>query len=298
MNIVVIGSINMDYTLIVDQLPNREETISASAFYTSGGGKGANQALAAKRLGANVLMIGSLGKDSMGTILSENLKKEGIDVSGIKYVDKPTGNAMITVDKNGSNTIIVYPGANEELNYNWIEKFKDKIDDCEIVILQLEIPMDTVENSAKLAKKCGKTVILNPAPAKDIPFELYKYVDIITPNETELMRITGYSDVRQGAKELLKRGVKKVIVTLGDKGSYYADENEEYNVDPIRVHAVDTTAAGDSYNGALAVALCEGKSIKEALEFANIVGAVTTTKLGAQESLPFRSEVNELKNPM
>lgn len=294
MDVVVIGSINMDYTVKVNKLPQREETILATTFHVAAGGKGANQAVAARRLGANVLMIGALGNDNMGKELKEKLEDEGIDVSGIKFVDKPTGNAMITVDSSGSNTIVVYPGANEELDINWIEKYSDKIKNCDYVILQLEIPLETVLGAVKLAKKWDKKVILNPAPAKEIPEEIYKYVDIVTPNETELATITGNDDIKKGAEELIHRGARSVVVTLGDKGSYYIDSDNEMTISPIKVNAVDTTAAGDSFNGALAVGLCEGKDIAVALEFANVVGALTTTKIGAQVSLPYREEVDKL----
>lgn len=293
MNIVVIGSINMDYVLKVADLPQKGETVISTSFHVTGGGKGANQAVAARRLGAEVYMIGALGNDSMGKELSLKLENEGINIAGIKYVGVPTGNAMITVDEAGNNTIVVYPGSNAELDEKWIIKHEDIISKADFVVLQLEIPMNTVEAAVKLAKKHNRKVILNPAPAKEIPSEIYKYVDIITPNETELAALTGVSDVREGAKILLSRGAGSVVVTIGEKGCYYIDENTEKLVEGIKVDAKDTTAAGDSFNGALAVALSEGKSIGEALRFSNIVGALTATKIGAQDSLPHRKTVDE-----
>jgi ribokinase len=269
------------------------KTLTANNYHVSPGGKGANQAVAARRLGAEVLMIGALGNDSVGKDLYDRLQKEGINVSGTLFTETPTGNAMITVDEKGSNTIVVFPGANGKLDTLWIEKFKEEIKDADCVILQLEIPMETVEAAVKQAKACGTKVILNPAPAKSIPQEVYKNVDIITPNETELARLTGNTDIREGAKTLISNGVQQVVVTLGEKGSYYLSSEEEIFVEAVKIEAIDSTAAGDSFNAALAVALNEKRGIKEALEFSNIVGALTTTKIGAQDSLPYRSEVEE-----
>lgn len=295
MRIVVIGSINMDYVTQVDKLPERGETITAGNYYISPGGKGANQAVAAKRLGADVLMIGALGNDGAGQDLRGRLEKEGIDVSGILNTDTATGNAMITVDKNGSNTIVVFPGANSKLEISWIEGFKEEIKNADCVITQLEIPMETVEASVKLAKKNGTKVILNPAPAREIPAEVYRNTDIITPNETELAKLTGTEDIKKGAEILLGRGVQEVVVTLGDKGSYYLSKDKELLVKPVKIDAIDSTAAGDSFNAALAVALNEKIDVEASLRFSNIVGALTTTKAGAQDSLPYRDEVDNFK---
>lgn len=295
MRIVVIGSINMDYVSQVANLPQKGETITANNYHISPGGKGANQAVAAKRLGADVLMIGALGNDSAGKDLYSRLEKEGIDVSGILFSDTATGNAIITVDEKGSNTIVVFPGSNAKLDEAWVEGFRDEIKNADCVILQLEIPMETVAASVKLSKEYGTRVILNPAPAKDIPLEVYKNVDMITPNETELEKLTGTGDVKKGAKILIDRGVKEVVVTLGDKGSYYLNNEKELLVKPVKVNAIDSTAAGDSFNAALAVVLNENLDIEASLHFSNIVGALTTTKVGAQNSLPYRDEVESFK---
>lgn len=295
MKILVIGSINMDYVAHVDKLPEKGETLTSNNYHVSPGGKGANQAVAARRLGAEVFMIGALGNDGAGRDLYSKLQGEGIDTSGILFTDTPTGNAMITVDEKGSNTIVVFPGSNGKLDAAWIEKFKQEIMNADCVILQLEIPMETVEAAVKLAKACGTKVILNPAPAKSIPLEVYKDIDIITPNETELARLTGTEDIKEGSKILIANGVKRVVVTLGEKGSYYLDSEEEVFAEAVKINAIDSTAAGDSFNAALAVALNEKLGIREALEFSNIVGALTTTKIGAQDSLPFRSEVENYK---
>lgn len=294
MNIAVIGSMNMDYVVNVSKLPKREETISATSFRTSIGGKGANQAFAAKKLGAEVYMIGAVGNDEAGRRITKRMEEEGIDISRIEVTDIATGNAMITVDENGSNTIVVYPGANDYVTKEVISKNEDIIKNADFIILQLEIPIESVEYAAKLAKKYDKKVILNPAPAKSFSEDLYKFIDILTPNETELESLSGEQDIHKGAKILLEKGIQEVIVTLGEKGCYYLSKENELMVNSIQVDAVDTTAAGDSFNGALAVAICEGKNIEETLRFANIVGALTTTKCGAESSLPNRRDVDKI----
>lgn len=294
MNVVVIGSMNMDYVVNVNKLPKKEETISATSFTTSIGGKGANQAFAAKKLGAEVFMIGAVGNDEAGRRITERMKEENIDTTRIETVNVPTGNAMITVEESGSNTIVVYPGANDYVSKNLIGKNEDVIKEADFIILQLEIPIESVEYAVKLAKKYNKKVILNPAPAKKIPESLYEFIDILTPNETELESLSKEKDIKNGAKLLLHRGVKEVVVTIGDKGCYYLSKEDEFIIDSIEVNAIDTTAAGDSFNGALAVGLCEGKSMKETLKFANIVGALTTTKHGAESSLPNRMDVDRI----
>lgn len=292
MKIVVIGSINMDCSAKVKALPQKGETILADEFYTLPGGKGANQAVAARRLGADVNMIGSVGNDAAGKVLCETLREEGILTNGIKTVELPSGNAMITVDHKGNNTIVVFAGANSEMNDDWLIKNKPIIQEADYIIIQLEIPIETVKSAVEIAKSLKKKVILNPAPAAQIPDEVYEGLEIITPNETELAVITGTKDIKKGAKKLINKGVKSIIVTLGEKGSLYMDASKEIYTESYNAEAIDTTAAGDSYNAAVAVALCEGKTIEETLKFANAVGALTTTKLGAQEALPFRTEVN------
>ncbi|SNS54026.1 ribokinase [Anaerovirgula multivorans] len=280
----------MDYVYTVKELPRKGETLLVETFIENPGGKGANQAVAAKRLGAEVTMIGAIGKDIVGNKLKENLEKEGINVKNVKKVDFPSGNAMITVDQNGNNTILVYPGANLHIEKEDIDRCEGIIKDNDFIILQLEISIDTVLQAAKLGKKNNKKVILNPAPAKDLPEEIYQYIDYITPNETELTAMTGIEDIELAARELIKKGAKNVVVTLGEEGCYFLGK-EELKVPSFKVEAIDTTAAGDSFNAALAIALGEGKEIEEALKFCNAVGAISTTKRGAQTSLPFITEV-------
>lgn len=292
MKITVIGSINMDYTSRVERLPRMGETIMATSFYVSPGGKGANQAVAARRLGADVIMVGCVGRDAAGRELVERFKNEGVDTSCIKLSEKSTGNALITVDEEGRNTIVVYGGSNGELDINWVKGCEKHLAGSDYVILQQEIPLETVESAMKLCHNMGVKVILNPAPAKKLPVDAYKYVDIITPNETELFKLTGKEDVSEGAEVLLSYGAKSVVVTLGEKGCAYISKDERIVTDAFRVKAVDTTAAGDSFNAALAVTLAEGKDIKDALMFSNAVGALTATKYGAQDSLPYRRDVD------
>lgn len=291
MKIAVIGSINMDYSVGVSQLPGKGETITAKTFYHASGGKGANQAVAAKRLGADVYMIGAIGKDGIGRQLYAQLEKEGIKLEGIKYGGQNTGTALITVDAEGNNTIVVYPGANADLDEDWIIKNKSVVEKAEYIILQLEIPMKTVESAVKLARQYDRRIILNPAPAAVIPDEVYGMIDIITPNETELAALSNTSDIEAGARWLLNKGVKNIVVTLGEKGCFYLSGSESYYMPAYPVNAIDTTAAGDAFNGALAVALGEGKTWKEALEFANRAGALTATRKGAQDALPLRDEI-------
>lgn len=299
MKYVVIGSINMDYNFKVKFLPQKGQTVLAEAFTTVPGGKGANQAATIARLGEEVLMIGTIGDDANGELLKNSM--ENIKVTtALKKVKTPTGNAFITIDENGDNTIVVYPGANYDLDISWVKKYEEEIRKSSYVIIQLEIPIDTVVDSIKLAKSLGTKVILNPAPAKKLPEKILSKVDIITPNKTELSvlaetEVKGLRDVKQASELLLKKGVKNIVVTLGEYGCFFKNSKEEFFVESFDVKAVDTTAAGDAFNGALAVALGEGKTIEDALRFSNAVGALTTTKLGAQKSLPTREDVKKLK---
>ena len=293
MKITVVGSINVDNVLKVKRLPKKGETISAESYDIKFGGKGANQAVAACKLNADVSLIGAVGKDDMGKQNIDNFKNLGMNVDGIKISDSPTGCAIIPVDESGNNMIIIYPGANNSVNEEHIKKYENLIKECDVVMLQFEIPMSSVEYTAQLAKKYNKTVVLNPAPARKISDNLIKMADYITPNETELLEITDIEDIEKGAESLIERGAKNVIVTLGDKGCLCMNKNETIKMDSFKIDAVDATAAGDSFNAAFAVALCENKTLKESLSFASAEGALTATKKGAQSSLPDRNELNE-----
>lgn len=292
MKIVVIGSINMDLVMKVKRLPEKGETLTAQSYITVPGGKGANQAVAAARLGAEVLMIGALGNDGFGEDLLQKLIEEGVGTDGIRRVEGPTGNALITVDENGDNTILVYPGANQEVTPAWVQQQESIIEKADWVMLQLEIPMNSVVEAARLAKKRNKKVLLNPAPAAALPEELISLVDVITPNETELALLSGSDDIATGAELLLQRGISTVVVTLGDKGSVAYTVSTSITAPPFKVKAVDTTAAGDTFNAALITAIGQGKKLEDALIYANAAGGLATTKMGAQSSLPTRVEVD------
>ena len=296
--ILVIGSLNIDMVMKVDHMPTAGETILCDGMKLVAGGKGANQACAAGRLGTDVTMLGAIGNDSHGEMQRDSLQRSGVDVSGLITKERvSTGTAFITVNKEGNNSIVVVQGANAQFTPEDIEAHRDLLEECEIVILQLEIPMDTVLYAVKLARTLGKTVILDPAPVPEhFPEELYQYVDIIKPNESELSRLTGIADAQNHLEEAVQivkdHGVKNVLVTLGGDGVYLDTENESpVHIPAKKVKVVDTTAAGDSFTAALAAMLLEGKTLKEAAEFANQVSAIVVTREGAQDSIPTLQEV-------
>ncbi|OCT14734.1 ribokinase [Paenibacillus pectinilyticus] len=292
MKIVVIGSINMDYSLKVAHLPQKGETLKATSFHMNAGGKGANQAVAARRLGAEVAMIGAVGKDEAGSELLQRLRLEGIDTTGIAVTESRTGMAQIIVEEAGDNSIVIVPGANAEVSESWVKQHEHVIQEADFILVQLEIPLETVDYVIKLANRYHKRVLLNPAPASPLPDKIYAHIDILTPNETELQTLTGCSDRIEGVQQLLDKGVKRVIVTLGEQGCFYMDASSQLRVKAMQVQAIETTGAGDAFNGALAVALCEGKPLEEVLKFSNIVGALVASRVGAQEAMPFRQEVD------
>ena len=298
--ILVIGSLNIDMVMKVDHMPAAGETILCDSMKLVAGGKGANQACAAGRLGTDVTMLGAIGNDSHGEMQRDSLQRSGVDVSGLITKESvSTGTAFITVNKEGNNSIVVVQGANARFTPEDIEAHRDLLEECEIVILQLEIPMDTVLYAVKLARTLGKTVILDPAPVPEhFPEELYQYVDIIKPNESELSRLTGIADAQNHLEEAVQivkdHGVRNVLVTLGGDGVYLDTENEPpIHIPAKKVEVVDTTAAGDSFTAALAAMLLEGKTLKEAAEFANQVSAIVVTREGAQDSIPTLQEVLE-----
>ena len=262
------------------------------------GGKGANQAYAIGRLGGQVSMIGAVGQDESGQILKKNLDSVGVNTDCVMELsDVSTGNAVITVDQEAENSIIVLQGANAELTTAHIDAFKEMISEADVVLMQLEIPVEVVEYTAKMASEMGKTVILDPAPAvPDLPETLLKYIDVIKPNETELsvlsgMPVTNLEEAAAAAKKLLKKGVAKVIVTMGADGSLLVTEDEIRHFPSEKVKAIDTTAAGDSFIAAFVVAITGGKSCEEAIVYGNRISAVTVTRKGAQTSIPDKTEV-------
>lgn len=297
--IVVLGSLNIDLVARVPRFPAAGETLTGSDFKTVPGGKGANQAVAAARLGANAAMVGRVGDDVFGGSLIEGMRKDGVDADHVLATPgAPTGTALITVDDRAENSIVIIPGANGNLSPADVDTWAGVIRGAKVLMLQLEVPLETVLRAAETAKKAGVTVMLDPAPARELPVELLRQVDIITPNETEASILTGrtVSDARTAklaAVDLLRTGVGTVLVKLGARGALVAAGNTFEHVDGFSVQAVDTTAAGDAFGGALATALVEGKSLQEAVVFANAVGALATTRFGAQTSMPSRQEVEE-----
>lgn len=295
--IYVIGSSNTDMVVKAERLPQRGETIIGGKFFLNAGGKGANQAVAAARLGGNVTFVANVGNDLFGKQTIEQLKKENINTDFIHVdADEPSGVALINVDSKGENTIVVAPGANGKLNSDLLQSFFLQVKSPAFVIVQLEIPFDTV---AFIVKECSEkniSVILNPAPAAQLDDIILSRVSFITPNETEASLLCGFkvhdeNSIRKTASYFHSKGIKNVIITLGERGAFWSDgKNSGFESVP-KVKAVDTTAAGDCFNGALAVALAEGKMIPEAVAFACRAASVSVTRLGAQASMPNRLEL-------
>ncbi|WP_254568063.1 ribokinase [Oscillatoria sp. HE19RPO] len=299
MSIIVFGSINLDLVTRTHRLPKPGETLAGISFFTASGGKGANQAVAAAKLGMTTWMIGRVGGDSFGQELLESLQQSGVKCDRI-FIDETTtsGIATIAVEDTGENTIIIVPGANAGVNESDCDRLTDLLPDAAALLLQLEIPLSAVLAAAKKAQDAGVPVILDPAPAGELPPELYSLIDIITPNETELSLLTGIAvrDVetaREAISELQRRGVRTAIAKLGAKGVLCARGEEQFFVPPFEVEAVDTVAAGDAFNGALAVAIAEGLSLPEAVRWGAAAGALAVTKPGAQSALPSRLTFEE-----
>ena len=296
----IIGSLNMDLVVNVDTMPKPGQTIIGSNFKEVPGGKGANQAVAMARLNGNVSMIGKVGEDGFGQTLINSLKNDKVDTTYIQTSKGATGVALITVDKNAQNSIVVSPGANFEVKEDDIDNNIEAIKNSDIVVLQLETPLNTIKYALNKAKELNKYTILNPAPAVKLDDEIIKNVDLLTPNETELEIISGVSieteeDIQKAAQIMIEKGVKELIVTLGSKGSLYINKEKSMFKKAYKVEAVDTTAAGDSYTGALAVALSQDKNIEDAMDFASKVGALSVLKEGAQSSLPTLEDVKNFR---
>ena len=299
-NIVVIGSLNMDLVVRVPQMPKSGETIFGDDFRVLSGGKGANQAVAAARLGAKVTMIGRVGEDDFGRTLIENLEAEGINVANITQDrNAASGIAMITVDESGQNSIVVASGANMCLKPEHVSLGWKNLDNVGFVVMPLEIPLDCIIEATRLGKASGATILLNPAPAQELPDDLLQEIDILIPNETELEILSGMpvhdvESAKEAAHFLLKKGVSTIIITLGEKGALLLENEQEIHVPSEKVDVVDTTAAGDSFIGGLATALTKGWDLEKAVRYANCAGAAAVTKFGAQPSLPTPEEVETL----
>lgn len=296
---LVIGSLNMDMTVKVEELPKLGETIFGNDFYESCGGKGANQAVAVSKLGMKTEMIGMVGKDSQGEKLIQNLNKYGIISDNVIKSDELTGRAIITVDKKGDNNIIVIPGSNFKITKEHIQAKQDVIASSDVVILQNEIPSETVEFSLLKAKELGKITIFNPAPARKLSGEVFKNTDYLILNETEMEEIfeIKFNDEEYTEKISIKKkeyGIKNIILTLGDKGSIlFSEDNNIKKYDVYKVKAVDTTAAGDSFIGAFTMKICESGNSDEAIKYATAVSAIVVTRQGAQDSIPTREEIEK-----
>jgi ribokinase len=300
--IAVVGSSNMDLVVKSKSIPAIGETILGGDFIMVPGGKGANQAVAAAKLGAEVFFIAKLGVDIFAEHSLNNFKKEAVNAKHvIQTSEAPSGVALIMVDEKGNNSIVVAPGANNTLLPADVKKAESDIASCGAVVAQLEVPLETVEFAAKLANDAGVPFILDPAPARELGPELLSMVDVLTPNETEAQLLTGIEvtdeeSARAAAKNLLGRDIKAVIITLGDKGYLLADSKETRYVSSQKVDAVDSTAAGDAFTGSLAVGIAQNKAISDAALFANYVAALSVTKMGAQSSMPTLGEVESFMN--
>ena len=294
-NILVIGSANIDLTIHTDRMPKLGETVTGHGFSMNSGGKGANQAVAAAKLGGDVKFLGVIGNDTYGEKLLADLRKSGAVFEDITADGVPTGTACITV-VNGDNFIVLNPGANDLLTPEIIEEKAELIRKSDYVIMQLEIPVDSVLRAAVIAKDAGTSVVLNPAPVKELPDEIYRLIDIMIPNEYEAMLLTGIStDNEQGCRaaveDLRKKGVKTVIITLGDRGCVYNDGDRIIFHPAGKADVVDTTSAGDSFIGALCCKLSSGNSLPESIDYATKVAAVTVSRRGASESIPYAYEI-------
>lgn len=295
--IIVIGSSNVDMVMRTSHLPAPGETILGGEFFMNQGGKGANQAVAIKRLGGNLIFMAKLGNDVLGRQSVGYFKKEGIDTRYIALdEDSASGVALISVDDHAENSIVVASGANMLLNEQDVDKMLEEMCEGDILLMQLEIPLQTVEYAARKAFGKGVKVVLNPAPARSLPKELFRHLYMVTPNRIEAEMLTGIkiandADVEKVAEEICAMGVKNVIITLGSKGCLIREEGVSYRIDAFKVEPIDTTAAGDTFNGALCVGLSEGMDLKQAAVMASKASSIAVTRMGAQSSIPYREEL-------
>ncbi|HBV3740298.1 TPA: ribokinase, partial [Klebsiella pneumoniae] len=296
---VVLGSINADHILNLDAFPTPGETVTGHHYQVAFGGKGANQAVAAGRSGADIAFIACTGDDDIGERIRRQLASDKIDVAPVRAVaGEATGVALIFVNAEGENVIGIHAGANAALSVSQVEAEKERIASAQALLMQLESPLESVIAAAKIAHHHHTTVVLNPAPARELPDELLALVDIITPNETEAEKLTGIrvesdEDAAKAANVLHAKGIGTVMITLGSRGVWLSAEGESRRIPGFRVQAIDTIAAGDTFNGALVTALLEGTALPEAICFAHAAAAIAVTRKGAQPSVPWRTEIDE-----
>lgn len=297
--LIVLGSVNVDHILNVPKFPKPGETLSGSNYKISFGGKGANQAVAAGRLGANIQFIAAVGNDELGNKIKQQLNNDNINTCSVACIEgQNTGVALILVNAQGENQIAIHAGANAQVTTEYLLKYKEDIINADAMLMQLETPLATIEQAAKLAKQHQTQVILNPAPAQKLSDDLLKHIDIITPNETEAEYLTGIKvltekDAEQAAIFLHKKGIETVIITLGCKGAWVSSAQQGAIIAGFKVKAIDTIGAGDTFNGMLVTALLEGKTLEQAIKYAHAAGALSVTKPGAQTAVPSRNEVEE-----
>ncbi|HHA1273661.1 TPA: ribokinase [Enterobacter mori] len=298
-NLVVLGSINADHILNLESFPTPGETVTGNQYQVAFGGKGANQAVAAGRSGANIAFIACTGDDDTGERVRKQLASDNIDVSPVSVVEgESTGVALIFVNAEGENVIGIHAGANAALTTERVEAQRAIISGADALLMQLESPVESVLAAAKIAHENHTTVVLNPAPARVLSDELLALVDIITPNETEAEKLTGIrvendDDAARAAGALHDKGIGTVIITLGSRGVWVSANGEGRRVPGFKVKAIDTIAAGDTFNGALVTALLEGRAMDEAIRFAHAAAAIAVTRKGAQPSVPWRKEIDE-----
>ncbi len=297
--LVVLGSINADHILNLESFPTPGETVTGHHYQVAFGGKGANQAVAAGRSGADIAFIACTGYDDIGERVRRQLQSDGIDVAPVRAVkDQSTGVALIFVNAEGENVIGIHAGANAALSVEQVEAEKARIAGAQALLMQLESPLESVLAAAKIAHQHQTTVVLNPAPARELSDELLALVDIITPNETEAEKLTGIrvendDDAANAARVLHAKGIGTVMITLGSRGVWVSHEGQGRRVPGFKVQAIDTIAAGDTFNGAFVTALLEGIALDEAIRFAHAAAAIAVTRKGAQPSVPWREEIDE-----
>ena len=298
-NLVVLGSINADHILNLESFPRPGETVTGNQYQMAFGGKGANQAVAAGRSGANIAFIACTGDDDTGERVRKQLASDNIDVEPVSVVaGESTGVALIFVNGEGENVIGIHAGANAALSTQLVANQQQRIASADALLMQLESPLESVQAAAEIAHRNNTTVVLNPAPARELSDELLALVDIITPNETEAEKLTGVrvendDDAAIAAQVLHDKGIGTVIITLGSRGVWASENGKGQRVPGFKVQAIDTIAAGDTFNGALMTALLEGTPLSEALRFAHAAAAIAVTRKGAQPSVPWRKEIDD-----